>query len=125
MAAMRILAWTLFCICASESMAQDNPLKSAAKALGFATDIAPPADFVVNSRPKEEPGYIPVFRPPPEPSRKALDDKQLKAVKSDLDSIENQHDAVRQAFPPSAKAVAEEQAAKKAREKAKKPAAAR
>jgi len=100
----------------------DSALKSVMKLMGFATDVAPPADFVVKSRPKSEPEYIPIFQPPPEPARPVLNDKQLKATQGSLDSIEKQHDAVRQAFPPSAKAMAEQQAAAKTA-KSKPPAA--
>jgi hypothetical protein len=115
------LACAATCLLASPGVAQqaDNPLKSVAKTLGFATDVAPPADFVRQSRPNEEQGYIPVFQPPPEPAKKALADKDLKAMRGDLDSTEKSHDAIRQAFPPSAKAVAAQQAAQKAKEKAK------
>jgi hypothetical protein len=90
-----------------------NVLKQGAKLLGFATDVAPPPDFVVKSRPASDPDYIPVFQPPPEPERKALKDDELKSMKSDLDSLQKQHDALRQAYPPAAKALAEEAAAKK------------
>ena len=34
-------------------------------------------------------------------------------MKSDLDALRKRHDALRQAYPPAAKAMAEEQAAKK------------
>ena len=116
-----IPACVAICLFASPGVAQqaDNPIKSVAKMLGFATDVDPPPDFVRQSRPKDEPGYIPVFQPPPEPAKKALAAKDLNAMKGDLDSVEKSHDAIRQAFPPSAKAVAEQQAAQKAKEKAK------
>jgi hypothetical protein len=116
-----IPACIALCLLASPGGAQqpDSPLKSVAKTLGFATDVAPPADFVRQSRPSSEPDYMPIFQPPPEPAKKALGDKELKAVRGDLDSLEKTHDAIRQAFPPSAKAVAEQQAAQKAKEKAK------
>lgn len=90
-----------------------NILKQGAKLLGFATDVAPPADFVVKSRPASDPDYIPVFQPPPEPALPALKEVDLKAVKSDLDALQKKHDALRQAYPPAAKALAEEEAAKK------------
>src|SRR5271154_2598148 len=48
-----------------------NVVKQGAKLLGFATDLAPPADFVVKSRPATDPDYIPVFQPPPETARAA------------------------------------------------------
>jgi hypothetical protein len=113
------LALAGLCGWGSPSLAQqaDSPLKGAMKTLGFATDVEPPADFVLRSRPKSEPDYIPVFQPPPEPARGALKEKELKALKGDLDSVQQRHDSIRQAFPPSAKAVAEEEAA--ARKKAK------
>ena len=90
-----------------------NVIKQGAKLLGFATDVAPPADFVVKSRPAGDPDYIPVFQPPPEPAMPALKDGELKAVKSDLDALQKRHDALRQAYPPAAKALAEAEAAKK------------
>ena len=90
----------------------DNPLKSVMKIFGFATDVPEPQDFVRQSRAQKEPDYIPVFQPPPEPARPVLKDKELGALKGDLDSVEKRADAVRQAFPPAAKAVAEEQAQK-------------
>ena len=91
----------------------DAILKQGAKLLGFATDIAPPADFVAKSRPASDPDFIPVFQPPPEPALPALKETDLKAVKTDLDALQKKHDALRQAYPPAAKALAEEEAAKK------------
>ena len=77
-------------------------MKQAFKVFGFATDVGPPADFVNKTRPGGDPDYIPVFQPPPEPARPALKDNELKAVKGDLDGVQKQHDALRQAFrrPP-------------------------
>ncbi len=92
---------------------QDSILKQGFKIFGFATDVAPPVDFVNKTRPASDPGYIPVFQPPPEPARPTLKTDELKAVKNDLDGVGKQHDAIRQAFPPAAKAMAEQQAAKK------------
>ena len=91
----------------------DSPLKSAAKVLGFATDVAPPADFVLQSRPQGDLEYIPVFQPPPEPAKPALKDKDVTALKGDLDSVEKRHDSIRKGFPPAAKAMAEQEAARK------------
>jgi hypothetical protein len=107
------------CLWCSASLAQqdDNLLKSGMKMLGFATDVAPPADFVLQSRPKGDLDYIPIFQPPPEPAKPALNDKELKAVKGDLDSVQKRDDAIRQAFPPAVKAAEEEAAAKKAKSK--------
>jgi len=114
-----IVVAAVACVGSSASLAQqaDSPLKSVMKMLGFATDVAPPADFVLKSRPKGGLDFIPVFQPPPEPARPALNDKELKAVKGDLDSVQKRDDATRQAFPPAVKAAAEEAAAKKAKSK--------
>ena len=98
---------------AGKAQEQDNVFKQGAKLLGFATDVAPPADFVVKSRRPSDPDFIPVFQPPPEPARPALKDIDLKAVKSDLDALQKKHDTLRQAYPPAAKALADEEAAKK------------
>jgi len=113
---------------ASEAQQQDNAVKQGAttvlktggyvvkqgaKLLGFATDVDPPADFVQKSRPDHDLDYIPVFQPPPEPERPALEGVNLKAVKSQLDELQKKHDALRAAYPPAAKALAEEEAAKK------------
>jgi hypothetical protein len=92
---------------------QDSILKQGFKLFGFATDVAPPADFVSKTRPGADPDYIPVFQPPPEPARPTLKNDELKAMKSDLDAVGKQHDVIRQGFPPSAKAMAEQQAAQK------------
>jgi hypothetical protein len=92
---------------------QGNIFKQGAKLLGFATDVDPPADFVVKSRPATDPDFIPVFQPPPEPALPALKDVDLKAVKGDLDALQKMHDALRQAYPPAAKALADQAAAKK------------
>ena len=97
-------------VCAQQ---QDSILKQAAKVFGFATDVGPPADFVSKTRPSGDLDYIPVFQPPPEPARPALKTDQLKSMKGDLDGVQKQHDALRQAFPPAAKAMADDQAAQK------------
>jgi hypothetical protein len=92
---------------------QDSILKQAFKVFGFATDVGPQADFVNKTRPGSDPDYIPVFQPPPEPARPTLKNDELKAVKSDLDGVQKQHDTLRQGFAPAAKAMAEQQAAQK------------
>jgi hypothetical protein len=92
---------------------QDSILKQAFKVFGFATDVGAPADFVGKTRPGADPDYIPVFQPPPEPERPTLKNDELKAVKSDLDGVQKQHDSLRQGFAPAAKAMAEQQAAQK------------
>jgi hypothetical protein len=92
---------------------QDSILKQAFKVFGFATDVGPQADFVNKTRPGADPDYIPVFQPPPEPARPTLKNDELKAMKSDLDGVQKQHDTVRQGFAPAAKAMAEQQAVQK------------
>jgi hypothetical protein len=92
---------------------QDSILKQGFKVFGFATDVAPPADFVSKARPGADPDYIPVFQPPPEPARPTLKNDELKAMKGDLDAVGKQHDTLRQGFAPAAKALAEQQAAQK------------
>jgi hypothetical protein len=92
---------------------QDSLLKQAFKIFGFATDVGPPADFVSKTRPKGDLNYIPLFQPPPEPARPVLKAPDLKAMKGDLDGVEKHDDAIRRAFPPAAKALAEERAGQK------------
>jgi hypothetical protein len=89
---------------------QDNILKQAFKVFGFATDTPPSANFVAKTRPSGDLDYIPVFQPPPEPARPLLKGDQLKAIKSDLNSVDQRDDALRRAFPPAARAMAEERA---------------
>ena len=96
---------------------QDSPLRSIAKKTGIATDVNPPADFVLKSRPAEPPAPMPVFGTPDEPSSKVMTPSQLKAMDADLDSAGKKHDVLRAGFAPSAKAVAEAKA--EAAEKAK------
>jgi hypothetical protein len=90
-----------------------------AKALGVAADPGQAADFVVNARPAEEEDYIPVGRPEVEHSVKVKSAAELKAMEAEFNSVKTQHDALRSAFPPAVKAVAEAEAARAA--KAKKP----
>ncbi len=118
-AAKWAMASALACGLASPAFAQqaDNPLKSAMKILGFATDVPPAQDFVVKSRTEKAPDYIPIFQAPPEPAKKALDGKNLDNLKGDLDSVEKRADALRASFPPAAKAVAEEKAQEAAKAK--------
>ncbi len=84
-AGLLALATLAVSACASEAQEQDNIFKQGAKLLGFATDVAPPADFVVKSRPNGDVDYIPVFQAPPEPARPALEGVNLKAVKNELE----------------------------------------
>jgi len=96
-----------------------------AKGFGFATDVAPPPDFVQQSRPPEPKAEIPVFTQPNEPPGKPKSAKEVDAIDSDLESIAKRHDALLATFPPSAKAAAAAAAEKKAKSKRKaSPAAA-
>ena len=91
-----------------------NVIKQGAKLLGFATDVAPPQDFVVKSRPV---GRSRLYSRLPAAARaragKALNDGELKAMKSDLDALQKRHDTLRLDSPPAAKALADADAAKK------------
>jgi hypothetical protein len=109
------IALLAFAVSGSAGFAQqsDSLLKQGAKLLGFATDVGPPADFVVNSRPASDVDFIPVFQPPPEPARPPLKAKDLTSLKGDLEAVGKQADALRRAYPPAAKALAEQEAAKK------------
>jgi hypothetical protein len=96
---------------------QDSVFRSIAKKTGVATDVDPPADFVVKSRPAEPAGPMPVFGTPDEPNSKVMTPRELRAMDAELDSAGKKHDVLRAGFAPSAKAVAEAKAA--AAEKAK------
>lgn len=96
---------------------QDSVLRSVAKKTGVATDVDPPADFVVKSRPAEPAGPMPVFGTPDEPNSKVMTPRELRAMDADLDSAGKKHDVLRAGFGPSAKAVAAAKA--EAAEKAK------
>ncbi len=118
MAAVGLLALAALAVSGSAGFAQqsDSLLKQGAKLLGFATDVGPPADFVVNSRPAGDVDFIPVFQPPPEPARPAMKANDLTSLKGDLEAVGKQADALRRAYPPAAKALAEQEAAKKKRQ---------
>jgi hypothetical protein len=95
----------------------DSPIKSVLKIVGFATDVAPPPKFVQQSRPAAPLPLIPVFAKPPEPPGKAQSAQEVQGVDNDLEAISKRDDALRSAFPPSAKAMAEAAAAKAAKAK--------
>jgi hypothetical protein len=102
---------------------QDSVLRSIAKKTGVATDVSPPADFVVKSRPADPEGPMPVFGTPDEPDSKVMTPRELRAMDAELDSAGKKHDVLRAGFAPSAKAVAEAkaEAAEKAKRKKAKP----
>jgi hypothetical protein len=114
-AMIRVIALAALSASGTASLAQDSDslLKRGAKLLGFATDVAPPADFVQKSRPAGNLDFIPAFQPPPEPARPALKNADLKTLQGDLETVQKQADALRRAYPPAAKAIAEQEAAKK------------
>ncbi|MGO4871411.1 MAG: hypothetical protein ACLPGW_12500 [Roseiarcus sp.] len=128
-ASLVVLGTILGALAACSSMAQDapaqdaaqpdSPLRSLMKGAGLATDVDPPPDFVQQSRPAQEPASIPAFTAPAEPPGAVKTAKELEAVDSDLEAVAKRHDALRAAFPPSAKAVAQAAAAKKAKSKNK------
>lgn len=122
------LAMTAFagCAVAQEAAApqppQDqspSPFRSLAKSFGFAADVDPPPDFVQKSRPAEPAAEVPVFTQPDEPPAKAKSAREVESIDSDLEAIGKRHDALRAAYPPSAKAVAADAAEKKAKSKRK------
>lgn len=94
-----------------------SPLHSVAKGLGFATDVAPPPDFVQQSRPAQPAAEIPAFTPPDEPPGKPKSAKDIEAISGDLESIGKRHDALLATFPPAARAAAAAAAEKRAKSK--------
>jgi hypothetical protein len=79
----------------------------------------------VKARPASEEEYISVGRIEADHPIKAKTPAQLKAMETEFDAVKTQHDTLRSAFPPAAKALAEAQAAKAAKAaKPKKPAPA-
>jgi predicted small lipoprotein YifL len=106
---------------APSETASQSLVRPIMKAAGLATDVDPPPDFVVQSRPARAPASIPAFATPDEPPGKIENVKGLDAVDADLAAAAKVHDALRAAYPPSAKAVADEAAAKKAKSKDKAP----
>ena len=113
-----VVATLLGALAASPSRAQDaaqpdSPFRSLMKGAGLATDVDPPPDFVVQSRPAQQPASIPAFTTPAEPPGKIKTAKEVEAMDSDLEAVAMRHDALRAAYPPSAKAVAAAAAAKK------------
>lgn len=100
----------------------DNIVKQAFKAFGFATDPGPPQDFVVQTRPPAVGDYVPVGRKAFKRDVKAKTPDELKAMQADFDAVKAAHDAIRSSFPPAVQAVAAAEAAKAAKaDKSKKP----
>jgi len=122
-AALAAMLAASFCAGCASADADDpggnSVLKSAAKVGGFATDVDPPADFVLKSRPASE-DYVPIFRPEFVRPHKAKTPAELKALEADFGAVQTRHDAMRSAFPPAAKAVAARKAEQAAKAKPKK-----
>jgi hypothetical protein len=114
---------TSLTLTAAPALAQDSPFRAVAKAAGYATDVDPPADFVVKSRPATPAPPVPVFGAPDEPPSKVMSRKDLRALDADLESAGKKHDILRSGFAPAVRAVAEREAARNAKAK-KKPAEA-
>jgi hypothetical protein len=108
-------------LAATPAVAQDSPFRAIAKATGYATDVDPPPDFVLKSRPAVPTPPVSVFGTPGEPPSKIMSKKDLRAMDADLESAGKKHDVLRSGFAPSARAVAEREAAKKAKGKKKPP----
>jgi hypothetical protein len=122
---LAVLGALAIAVAASPACAQDQDSvwRSIAKKTGVATDVDPPADFVVKSRPAKPAEPMPVFGTPDEPNSKVMTPRELRAMDADLDSAGKKHDVLRSGFAPSAKAMAEAKA--EAAEKAKRQKAAR
>lgn len=119
-----VVATLLAALAAAPSRAQetpqpDSPIRALMKAVGAATDVDPPPDFVVQSRAPQPPASISAFTTPPEPPGKVKTEKELEEMDSELETVGKRHDALRAAFPPAAKALAEAAAAKKEKAKSK------
>jgi hypothetical protein len=90
-------------------------VRNIAKQAGVATDVGPPQDFVLKSRPSAPKDYVPIFRKTEEHKTKVLSPDRLKAMEAELDAA-GDHDAkIRDAFPPARKAYLDEQRQKAAK----------
>ena len=114
MTAPRSALWALaLAMGASSACADGSVFDSLAKTTGLATDVPPPPDFVVKSRAAAPSAPIPVMGSPEEPPSRVKSEADLKAMDAELESANRKHDALRSAFPPSAKARAEERPTEK------------
>jgi hypothetical protein len=107
---------------AQDATPPDSPFRALMKGAGIVTDPDEPPDFVVRSRPAQPQQSIPAFATPDEPPGKVKTAKELEELDSDLTAVGKRHDALRAAYPSSAKAVAEAAAAKKDKSKTKRAA---
>ena len=116
-----VLSLSLALGVASPARAEDGLLKSLFEIVGFATPDPPTTDFVVKSRAAAPKEFIPVFQPPGEPVGRVKKPTEIDAMRSDLAMTQAKHDALLASFAPSAKAVAEANAAKAKKKKRKPP----
>lgn len=100
--------------------ADEGLFKSLFEAAGFATPEPKPLDFVVKARDGKPDDYIPIYQPPGEPPSVVDKPAMVEATRAALESGVKAHDALRAAFPPAAKAVADAKAAAAAKGKKKK-----
>ena len=96
-----------------------SPFHDLAKSVGLATDPPEPPDYVVKSRPSTPRDTIPVFQTPEEPSSHVKSQSDVEKMDADFDSVNRRHDALRSRFAPSAKAMAQEKAARTSKDKPK------
>ena len=106
---------------AAPAQEQDSVFRSLAKSTGLATDVDTPPDFILKSRPAVDPPPMSVFATPDEPRSAVKSPDDLKKMDAELEGAGKKHDVLRGAYPPSAKAAMEQEAARKAKMK-KKPA---
>ena len=97
----------------------DSPLRGLLKGVGVVTDPDEPPDFVVRTRPAQPAESIPAFATPDEPPGKVKTAKELEELDTDLAAVGKRHEALRAAYPPAVKAVAEAAAAAAAAKKDK------
>jgi hypothetical protein len=90
-------------------------VRSIAKQAGVATDVGPPQDFVLKSRPSAPKDYVPIFRKTEEHKTKVLSPDRLKAMEAELDATGSRDAKIRDAFPPARKAYLDEQREKAAK----------
>ena len=79
--------------CAQTS--RDRTNEAIANTLKLRTDVGPSADFVEKSRPPTgSVGFVPVNAPRSEPSGRALQRDEIKAMEAELDAARVKHDGI-------------------------------
>ena len=104
---MTLLAAPTWTLSGGPAWADGSMFDAFAKSVGLGPMEPNPPDFVKASRPTAPPADMPVFDAPDEPPSKVKSGAELKAMDADLTGEGRKHDALRAAFPPSAKAVAQ------------------